>query len=112
MQIYSIEIWQPCFFSTKIWTSINSNENYIFGIGKHHILTPSTQIPSQIPSPTQKPFKDPVPLSLISSHGRCLPNICCRLQLLLFICTCSLSCISFVILVTCLLLDVCVCSKK
>ena len=60
VQLYTVKIWHPCIFSTKIWTSIKSSKKYIFGILKCHISTPCTQIPSQNPSPTYKPFKDTV----------------------------------------------------
>ena len=67
VQLYTIKIWHPCIFSTKIWTSIKSSKKYIFGILKCHISTPCTQFPSQNPSPTYKPFKDTV-TGVSSSH--------------------------------------------
>ena len=70
VQLYTVKIWHPCIFSTKIWTSIKSSKKYIFGILKCHISTPCTQIPSQNPSPTYKPFKDTVLLLPSNGHGR------------------------------------------
>ena len=74
VQLYTIKIWHPCIFSTKIWTSIKSSKKYIFGILKCHISTPCTQFPSQNPSPTYKPFKDTVQSNPESGPARNHPR--------------------------------------
>ena len=75
VQLYTVKIWHPCIFSTKIWTSIKSSKKYIFGILKCHISTPCTQIPSQNPSPTYKPFKDTVALLVFPQKWAFLPPL-------------------------------------